>query len=64
MNNYIINFDYLKKIQQHLPYTGDYPQFSNLQIFTITTTQLTPLEYLIYNLTSIYFQLTSIEMHK
>jgi hypothetical protein len=30
-NNYIINFDYLKNIQQHLPYTRDYPQFSNLQ---------------------------------
>jgi len=53
MNNYIINFDYLKNIRQHLPYTGDYPQFSNLQIFTITTNQLTPLENFIYNLTSI-----------
>jgi hypothetical protein len=36
-NNYIINFDYLKNIWQHLPYTRDYLQFSNLQIFTITT---------------------------
>ena len=42
MNNYIINFDYLKKIQKHLPFTTDYPQFSNLQIFTITTNHLTP----------------------
>ena len=41
-NNYIINFDYFKNIRQHLPYTEDYPQFSNLQIFTITTNQLTP----------------------
>jgi hypothetical protein len=28
MNNYIIKFDYLKKNRQHLPYTGDYPNFS------------------------------------
>jgi len=35
MNNYLIKFDYFKKIQQHLPYTRDYPKFSNLQILTI-----------------------------
>jgi hypothetical protein len=33
MNNYIIKFDF-KKNRQHLLYTGDYPNCSNLQILT------------------------------
>jgi hypothetical protein len=38
MNICIINFDYLKKNRQHLPYIGNYPEFSILQIYKIYAT--------------------------
>jgi len=70
MNNYIINFDYLKNNRQHLPYTERLPTvFKPANIYnnhkpidSIGNSYIQPNIY--RNLTSIYFQLTSIEIHK
>jgi hypothetical protein len=39
MNICINNFNFLKNIRQHFPYTGNYLEFSILQIYKIYTTK-------------------------
>ena len=58
MNIYIFKFDYCKKNWQHLSYTGDYPNFLNLQILTIYLPQ-TNWFYFIYTRNFIFFNFIS-----
>jgi hypothetical protein len=58
MYNYIIKFKFdFKKNWQHLSYTGDYPKYSNLQIFKIYAINQLILFYLFQKFWIIQFHL-------